>query len=148
MLKVYLDNCCYNRPFDNSSNKNVQMETAAKLFIQSLIKYGEILLVSSFVLYSEIMDNPSEYKRNSILRFVDSYAQEYRGSEVTAKALPIADDIMKTGIKAFDAAHIACAITAECDYFITTDLRILKYKTDQIKLVNPIEFVRIWEEIP
>jgi len=26
-----------------------------------------------------------------------------------------------SGIKEFDALHIACAIEAECDYFITTD---------------------------
>jgi len=105
-------------------------------------------LTSSFILYSEIIDNPSEYKRNSILRFVDSYAREYVSSEITTKVSPVADDIMKTGIKAFDAAHIACAIAAGCDYFITTDKRILRYKTDRIKIVNPIEFARIWEEIP
>jgi predicted nucleic acid-binding protein len=123
----------------------VQRETAAKLFIQSLVKYGDIVLVSSFVLYSEILENPSEYKRNSILRFVDSYAKEHIGSEMTTEAMPIANDIMKTGIKTFDAAHVACAILAECDYFVTTDKRLLKYKTDRIKLVNPIDFVKEWE---
>jgi predicted nucleic acid-binding protein len=96
-------------------------------------------------LYSEIIETPSEYKRNSILRFVDSYAKEYICSEMTPETLPIANDIMKTGIKAFDAAHVACAILAECDYFVTTDKRLLKYKTDRIKLVNPIDFVKEWE---
>jgi predicted nucleic acid-binding protein len=125
----------------------VQRETTAKLFIQSLIKHGDIVLVSSFVLYSEIMETPSEYKRNSILRFVDNYASEHVGNEKTPEALPIANDIMQTGIKAFDAAHVACAILAECDYFVTTDKRLLKYKTDRIKLVNPIDFVKGWEAI-
>ena len=143
MLKAYLDNCCYNRPFDNANDENVRLETAAKLFIQSLIKYGDVLLVSSFVLYSEIADNPSEYKKHSILRFVDNYAKEYIGNERTQEALPIVNDIMKTGIKAFDAAHIACAVLAECGYFITTDKGILRHKTDRIKLVNPIEFVKL-----
>ena len=59
MVKIYLDNCCYNRPFDNVSDSTIQLETTAKLFIQSLIKSGSITLVSSFVLYSEIYDNPS-----------------------------------------------------------------------------------------
>jgi hypothetical protein len=75
--KLYLDNCCLNRPFDDQSQLPIRLETAAKLFIQSLVKYGDIVLVSSFVLYSEIEDTPSEYKKNSILRFVDSYAKEY-----------------------------------------------------------------------
>ena len=145
MLKIYLDNCCYNRPFDNSNDENVQLEAAAKLFIQSLIKHEDILLVSSFVLYSEIIDNPSEYKRNSILRFVDNYAKKYIGSEIMPEVKAIADEIIKTGIKTIDAAHIACAILAECDYFVTTDKRVLKYKTDRIKLVNPITFVKHWK---
>ena len=147
MLKIYIDNCCYNRPFDNSNDNNVQIETAAKLFIQSLIKYGDIFLVSSFVLYSEIIDNPSEYKKNSILRFVDDYAKEYISSTIIPEALNVASDIMKSGIKAFDAVHVACAILAECYYFITTDKRLLRYKTDQIELLNPIEFIKIWEGI-
>ena len=145
MIRIYLDNCCYNRPFDNSSDNNVRMETVAKLFIQSLIKYGDVLLVSSFVLYSEIIENPFEYKKNSILRFVDDYAKEYISSKMISEALTIANVITGAGVKAFDAAHVACAIIADCDYFITTDKQLLKYKTNKIRIINPIEFVKIWE---
>ena len=143
-MKIYLDNCCYNRPFDNANDMTIQKETTAKLFIQSLVRYGDIVLVSSFILYSEIMDNPSEYKRSSILQFVDSYAKEHIGSETSPQALAIAAEIMQTGVKAADAAHVACAILANCDSFITTDKRLLKYKTDRIQLLNPVEFVRQW----
>ncbi len=59
--------------------------------------------------------------------------------------LGLATEIMETGIKAFDAAHIACAIAAKCHYFITTDKRILKYKTDRIQLLNPVDFTKKWE---
>ena len=38
MLKIYLDNCCYNRPFDNQKDRAIGAETQAKMFIQSLIK--------------------------------------------------------------------------------------------------------------
>ncbi len=51
-----------------------------------------------------------------------------------------AKEIMKTGIKYKDAIHIASAIFAECDIFLSTDTRVLKYKTDEIKLMNPVEF--------
>lgn len=145
MLKIYLDNCCYNRPFDLSNEPKVLLETEAKLFIQSLIRYGDIRLVSSFVLYSEVVENPLEYKRNAILQFIDKYATEHIGSETKPEALNIATEIMKTGIKAFDAAHIACAILAECDYFITTDKRILRYKTNRMQILNPVDFIKIWE---
>jgi hypothetical protein len=62
----------------------------------------------------------SRLRRNdSILRFVDRFAKHYVGGENESDVFPIADEIMKTGIKTFDAAHIACAVLAECDYFIT-----------------------------
>ena len=147
MLKVYLDTCCYNRPFDKSHDSSVQFETAAKLFIQSLIKYGDIVLASSLILHSEIAENPSKYKKDSILRFVNEYAGEYIGSERMEEALMISNEIIKTGIKAFDAAHIACAILANCDYFITTDKRLLKYKSECITLLNPVKFVNMWKKM-
>nr|AGS51630.1 hypothetical protein [uncultured bacterium contig00017] len=53
---------------------------------------------------------------------------------------------MKTGIKKKDAVHLACSVIAGCDYFITTDKRLTNYKTDNIQIVNPIEFVKIWRE--
>ena len=48
---------------------------------------------------------------------------------------------MTTGVKAKDAIHVACAVIAEADYFLTTDTRLLKYKTGEIKLMNPTEFI-------
>ena len=35
-MRVYLDNCCYNRPFDDQTQVKVLIETLAKLNIQSL----------------------------------------------------------------------------------------------------------------
>jgi hypothetical protein len=32
--RIYLDNCCLNRPYDDLDNLNVQLEAEAKLFIQ------------------------------------------------------------------------------------------------------------------
>jgi hypothetical protein len=32
-LKLYLDNCCFNRPFDNQSQLKIYLETQAKLAI-------------------------------------------------------------------------------------------------------------------
>jgi len=33
-LKLYLDNCCLNRPFDDQIQQRIYLETEAKLFIQ------------------------------------------------------------------------------------------------------------------
>ncbi len=44
MLKIYLDNCCYNRPFDIQEQDLIRLETQAKLAIQRKIKEGNIRL--------------------------------------------------------------------------------------------------------
>ena len=57
-----------------------------------------------------------------------------------------AAEIMKTGVKFKDACHVASAIYAGCEYFISTDIRLLKYHTEEIRMVTPIEFVTEMED--
>lgn len=38
MIRIYLDNCCFNRPFDDMGNINIRLESIAKLHIQNLIR--------------------------------------------------------------------------------------------------------------
>jgi predicted nucleic acid-binding protein len=146
-MKIYLDNCCYNRPFDDLTQTSVNDEAIAKRFIQSLIKFGIIELVDSYMLYSEVIDNPYEYKKNPILDFVKANAKEYIGDEYREQLKPLTAEIMATGVKLQDAVHLACAIVANCDYFLTTDKRLSKYKTDKLKICNPVEFVNIWRDM-
>ena len=49
---------------------------------------------------------------------------------------------MECGLKQKDASHIACAIYAKADYFLTTDKKILNKPVSDIQLINPVEFVR------
>jgi predicted nucleic acid-binding protein len=53
----------------------------------------------------------------------------------------MAHEIENSGQKIFDALHIACAITAQCDYLITVDNGMLKYTDKRIKICDPIEFI-------
>ena len=45
-----------------------------------------------------------------------------------------------------DSLHIACAITNKCDYFITTDNRLLNKPVTKTKIITPINFVLETEE--
>ena len=146
MLKIYLDNCCYGRPFDDLSQKKIKDEATAKMFIQSLIKYNSLVLYSSFMLLHEINDIPFTSNKEHILKFLSEYSSVFISENTVKDIKPISENIMETGIKKKDAVHLACAIISECDYFITTDKRVINYKTDIIKIVNPIEFVEIWRE--
>lgn len=140
-MRIYLDMCCYNRPYDDQSNFKVSMETQAKIHIQNLIEEGEYDLIGSYTLDYEVSRNPFEMRRNSIIKFINDHIKGYVGKERAEQIKPIAEELMEYGAKEKDAYHVASAIYANCEYFISTDIRLLKRKTDKIKLVNPIEFV-------
>ena len=145
-VRVYLDMCCYNRPYDDQSQLKVAMEAQSKLHIQTLIKDGKLDLIGSYTLDFELSKNPYEMRRQSIVQFIRDNMKGYVGPERATIVTPIAEEIMETGVKEKDAYHVASAIYAGCEYFISTDIRLLKYKTEKIKLVTPIEFVTEMEE--
>ncbi len=49
-MRVYLDNCCYNRPFDDQNQLKVLIESLAKLSIQQQMRDGTLEYVWSSVL--------------------------------------------------------------------------------------------------
>ena len=141
-MKVYLDNCCYNRPYDDQSQLRISLETQAKLQIQSMIRNREIELVSSYVLMYENSKNPYEIRKRTIYDFVKENISVYIDTDRADEVKRIADDIIATGVKTADAYYVACALLTDSDYFLTTDDRLLKYKTDRICLLDPTAFIR------
>mgnify|MGYP001096098317 FL=1 len=97
-------------------------------------------------MWYENSQNPYKTKRVSIGEFIQKNSTEYVGIDKADLIKGKAEEIMGTGIRMKDAYHVACALSASCDYFLTTDDRLLKYHTDEIQMVNPIEFVGKWEE--
>jgi predicted nucleic acid-binding protein len=145
-MKIYLDNCCYNRPYDDQRQLRVFLETQAKLHIQSLVVQKKLELVCSFVLRYENEENPDLSTKASIDQFFQN-ASMYIGSENMEEISHTADNLMKQGIKMKDAAHLACAIKADCDYFITTDDKLIKkYNGSIIKIITPLEFLNDLED--
>ncbi len=137
-MKIYLDNCCFNRPYDDQNQLKIELETKAKLFIQSLIVNGKVDLVISYILELENDDNPFEIRKSAIQDFF-KYAKE--DINESSGLLKIAEEIKETGIKTKDALHIASAIATNCDYFISTDIRLLNFNDTRIKIINPVDFV-------
>ncbi len=137
-MKVYLDNCCFNRPFDNQEHMGIRLETEAKLYIQAGIRAKRYSLAWSYVLDIENDDNPYDAKKESIAPW-KNIADDY--CPASDDILAEGQKIMAHGIKAADALHIACAIRCGCEYFITTDQKLTKKPIKGIKIVNPIDFV-------
>jgi predicted nucleic acid-binding protein len=140
--KIYLDNCTYNRPFDDQSQLRISLETQAKLYIQSLIINNKTDLIYSYVGFYENYINPFENKRLSIVDF--SKHAKYFVKE-SRDILTKANEIIQRKIKPLDALHLSCAINARADYFITVDGDILKFNTSEIKILDPIMFIKHWE---
>ena len=138
-MKIYLDNCCFNRPFDDQSSLVVQLETEAKLNVQERIRHGEFKLCWSFILDYENGANPFEEVRNRIsewkkLAIIDCDLND----EIAYKA----SELMALGLQQKDASHIACAVYLDADYFLTTDKKILNKQITEIAVMNPIDFIR------
>ena len=141
-MRIYLDNCCFNRPYDDQSQLRISLETQAKLYIQDMIKNGKVELAASYMLLFENHQNPYEIRKQAIKEFLHNNTSAYIDYDKSEVVKEIAISVMQTGVKSKDAIHVASAILSECDYFITTDIRLLKYKTDKIELLNPIEFIQ------
>ncbi len=140
-LRVYLDNCCYNRPYDDQSQLKVSMEAQAKLDIQQQIRDGKLDLAASYILEAENAANPFATKRADIQAFIDCYAKVFVSVSMDGKVREKAVEIMKAGVKLMDACHVACAILSGCDFFLTTDRRLLKYQSNEVRLMNPAAFI-------
>ncbi|GHV92034.1 hypothetical protein AGMMS50268_25370 [Spirochaetia bacterium] len=137
-MRIYLDNCSYNRPFDEQVDIVVRLEAEAKLYIQELVKENRLDLVWSSVNEYENNDNPFDEKRERIRTWKDLAVEQCTLNETI---LLKAGELMERKLRAKDALHIAASIYAGCDYFITTDKKILNKNIPDIAVVNPITFV-------
>ena len=137
---MYLDNCCYNRPYDEQRQMRIILEAQAKLFIQQLIVERKLELAVSYVSRYENSFNPEVERKEAINNFLRN-AAIYIGSEWEDQAKTMAQEIMKMGIQYNDALHLACSMLAECDLFITTDDDIIKHYNGKIQVCNPVKFI-------
>lgn len=142
-MKLYLDNCCFNRPFDDQTQLRVNLESQAKLAVQAMILNKEHTLVWSYMLEYENAQNPYELRKDSIIKWKDLAEIRIEESE---SILTNAEKLVAIGLKPKDAIHVACAAEAGCDYFLTTDRGILKKKIDLVKVLNPLDFIKELED--
>lgn len=145
-MNLYLDNCCFNRPFDDQTQLRIRLETEAKLYIQARILEGKYKLAWSYILDFENDQNPFELRKEIIRKWREI---AYIDIDANDEVINLAEKIAVMGIKPKDALHIACAVVADCEYFITTDNKILNKGIKgikDIKLIDPIGFIKLEED--
>ncbi|MEO6695493.1 MAG: PIN domain protein [Ignavibacteria bacterium] len=139
-MKLYLDNCCFNRPYDDQSVPKIKSETEAIILILDKIITEEVELVWSYILDYENSMNPFVERKNAIAKW-----KEYSQIEIVANEdlLDIAEEVRLFNVSPKDCLHVASAVIASCDYFITTDVELLRKlkKYYQINLLGPAEYL-------
>jgi predicted nucleic acid-binding protein len=144
-MRIYLDNCCFNRPFDDQSQIKIKLESEAKIFIQTKISNNKIQLAWSYILDYENDVNPFEERKDSVKKWKKYAVVDI---EETESIIEKGKTVVNLGVKSKDALHVACAIAAKCDYFLTTDDRVIKKLKNfkEIAVINPLFFISLMEE--
>ena len=138
-LRLYLDNCCFNRPFDDQRQLKIRLETEAKIDVQQKIFDGVYELAWSYILDYENGLNPFSERKHRIAFWKNISVIT---CDETETILSEAEKLQVAGVKMFDSLHVACAKYMNCDYLLTTDVRLLKKQIITMQIVDPIEFIK------
>ena len=140
-LKLYLDTCCYNRPFDDQTQDKIHVETECIIAILHRCEQDEWNLYGSDILENELSNNLNIDKQRStkLLYRIANYTIELNDT-IVERAL----EFEKMGLKSYDSLHLASAEYTNIDVFLTTDIKFIKnaLKVDTpVKVMNPVNFI-------
>lgn len=101
---------------------------------------GKLQLAWSYILDYENSANPFPERKATIANWKKRASVD---TDQTQTLLELASQLITIGIKAKDSLHIASSVVMQCDYFITTDLFLIKKLVNfvEIKVVSPIDFI-------
>lgn len=148
MIKIYLDVCCLNRPFDDQTQARIRLEAEAVLIILVQCETGHWEWIGSEVLDLEIhrTPNPERRRRVQLLASHTHYSILVEQPEIER-----AQQFEAWGISAFDALHLACAESGGASVFLTTDDKLLRKsatyaKQLRVRVGNPLMWLKEMNE--
>lgn len=145
-MTIYMDNCCYNRPFDEQTQERIHLESEAILTILHRGQMGIYKIVGSRILELEIERMHDEIKKQKVKELYKVVNTHICYTEEIAKR---SQEIMRMSkIKTFDSLHIAAAEAAGAEVLLTTDDKLEKIAEKQelkVRVMNPLKFA--WEVI-
>jgi hypothetical protein len=120
---VYLDVCCFKRPFDDAAVERVRREAESVAAILDAARAGAFALVRSPAHDFENERNPREDRRLATRLWLDAATAPVTA---TAAAAARARELAALGFGPLDALHLAFAEQSAARWFVTTDDRLLK----------------------
>lgn len=142
-MKLYLDLCVYNRPFDYQGQERIALETSAFIYILEKVEKGYFTLSVSEVLIYENSKNPDEQRKIRVASFFH-LAREF--INVDDSDIERAKFLKGLGFSDIDAMHVMSAEKSKADYFVTCDddiVKLYKKHKDNIKvhIISLLEFI-------
>ena len=139
-MKIYMDVCCFNRPFDDQTQDKMRIESDAILAILSRCMSGEWQLLSSEALDIEIEKIRDKWKKSKVDELYKLAEEKIMlNDEIIKRAF----EIQNFGLKSFDSLHVASAEYLKADIFLTTDRNLVR-ATGRLKLdtktANPLNW--------
>ena len=142
MLKLYLDNCCYNRPFDDLKQEKISLEVGAIDSIINMYVKGKLMIYKSRAIDYEISKMSNGKKKRQVEDLYDGL--ELENISYTYELDERVEELEKYNIHFMDGYHIAFAESKKVDYLITVDKQLInasKKAKLKLKVINPVEFV-------
>jgi len=141
-MRLYLDCCCYNRPFDDLTQNRIHDESDAILSILNRSQTNGSVILGSQVLKMEIQKISDLAKKAKVQMLYQQSSEE----------IPFTDDIhsraqriqQASAIHSMDSLHIASAEAGHADVFLSTDDKLVRacQKLDlHVRVMNPVSYL-------
>lgn len=142
-MKIYLDTCCLNRPFDDQRQPRIRLESEAVTLILERAYQHEWRWLGSDVLVHELEQIGDIERRKRTLFLAEQCHQIIEANE---KVVSRAEELESMGFDGYDALHLASAEIAKVDIFLTTDDSLQKLANRNKKqfpftVVNPVQWL-------
>jgi len=146
--KVYLDLCALKRPYDAKTSDLVTLEALSVAALVEAIEYEKIEIICSDVLVEENARNPNSIRREGVSNILALADDTISFNKKIGQRAGILEE---KGFKTLDALHLASAEYGVCDYFVTTDYRLLKAaKLNigflEILVISPVDLLERMEQ--
>lgn len=141
-MRLYLDCCCYNRPFDDLTQNRIHDESDAILSILNRSQTDGSIILGSQVLRMEIAKIKDLVKKAKVQMLYQQIKDEIPFTpEIHTRALSIQQ---ASAIHSMDSLHIASAEAGHADIFLSTDDKLVRacQRLDiNVRVMNPVSYL-------
>jgi predicted nucleic acid-binding protein len=136
--------CALKRPFDDQSVPRNRLEAEAAVVILALAEQGRVKILQSPLLVFENSRNPNALRRGRVAAILTAMETKHVPG---ARLRELANLYVRDGLAAIDALHLAWAVSAKVDFFVTSDRFLLKKARRLLAggptaVVTPIHFIQ------